>query len=308
MTDPTLAGRLGPMPFFPLLDEALRRTRAYLPAIFPSVAIPLAVLRALLSVVQAVNIRGQVAHPTADIQQSLIQSGEFFLFAIVLGFISGIAYTAGQAAALDALTGRPIDMKRAWRFALQPKVWGTLFLVGLALGAALVCCIVPVLYVAPLLSFVVPVMVEEGSFGVAALSRSAELARYNPGRRLSESPIVKLLLVMLVTTLITYLAALLVSLPFQLPMFIDIFRKALNGHQDIQTVVSHWVWLQVPAVFLSALVATAVYLYSSVAMGMLFFDVRDRKEGVDLRSEIDAVFPAPSPGAPPPLPPTEPWP
>jgi hypothetical protein len=301
MTDPTLARRPGPMPLLPLLDEALRRTRAYLPAIFWSVALPLAILRALLSVVQAVNIRGQVAHPM-DIQQSLIQSGEFFLFAIVLGFISGIAYTAGQAAALDALTGRPIDMKRAWRFALQPKVWGTLFLVGLALGAALVCCIVPVLYVAPLLSFVVPVMVEEGRFGVAALSRSAELARYNPGRRLSESPIVKLLLVMLVTTLITYLASLLVSLPFQLPMFIDIFRKALNGHQDIQTVVSHWVWLQVPAVFLSALVATAVYLYSSVAMGMLFFDVRDRKEGVDLRSEIDAVFPA-APAAP-----GEPWP
>ena len=62
-------------------------------------------------------------------------------------------------------------------------------------------------------------------------------------------------------------------------------------------MVSRWAWLQVPAVVLSALVATAVYLYSSVAMGMLFFDVRDRKEGTDLRSEIDAVFPA-APAAP----------
>ncbi len=302
MTDPLLERRPGLMPFFPLLDEAQRRTRAYLPAIFPSVAIPLAVLRALLSAVQAVNIRGQVAHPTVDLQQSLIQSGEFFLFALVLAFFSGIAYTAGQAAALDALTGRPIDMKRAWRFALQPKVWWTLFLFGLAVGVSLLFCIVPVLYVAPLLSFVGPVMVEEKVFGVAALSRSIELARYNPGRRLSESPIVKLLLVMLAVTLILYLASLLVSLPFQLPMFIDLFRKALSGHEDIQTVVSRWVWLQVPAVFLGSLVATAVYLYSSVAIGMLFFDVRDRKEGTDLRSEIDAVFPA-SPAAP-----AEPWP
>src|SRR3954447_13283370 len=200
MTDPTLASRPGPMPFFPLLDEALRRTRAYLPAIFPSVAIPLAVLRALLSVAQALNVRGQLGHPALDFEQSLLQSGEVLLFAVVLGFFSGIAYTAGQAASLDALTGRPIDMKRAWRFALQPKVWGTLFLVGLALGVAFLCCIVPLLFVAPLLSFVVPVMVEEGAFGVAALSRSIELARYNPGRRVSESPIVKLLLVMLVTT------------------------------------------------------------------------------------------------------------
>jgi hypothetical protein len=300
MTDPSLERRPGPMPFLPLLDEALRRTRAYLPAIFPSVAIPLAILRGLLSVVQAVNIRGQIAHATVDFEQSLIQSGEVLLFAIVLGFISGIAYTAGQAASLDALTGRPIDMKRAWRFALRPKVWWTLFLFGLALGVSLVLCVVPVLYVAPLLSFVWPVMVEEKIFGVGALSRSIELARYNPGRRISESPIFKLLLVMLVTTLITYLVSLLVSLPFQLPMFIDIFRNALGGHTDLQTVVSHWIWLQVPAVFLSSLAGTAVLLYSSVCIGMLFFDVRDRKEGTDLRSEIDAVFPA--------APAAEPWP
>jgi hypothetical protein len=306
MTDPTLARRPGPMPLLPLLDEALRRTRACLPAIFWSVALPLAVLRALLTVFQAVTVRSQVSG-VPDLQRILIQNGEILLLAVVVGFISAIAYTAGQAAALDGLTGRPIDMRRAWRFALQPRVWGTLFLVGLALAGALIVCVLPIFYVAPLLSFVTPVMVEEGRFSAAALSRSAELTRYNPTGRLSESPIAKLLVVMLVTTLITILASWLVSLPFQLPMLIDLFRKSLNGGQDPQALVARWIWLQVPATFLTTLVATAVYLYSSVAVGMLFFDVRDRKEGVDLRSEIDAVFPASPSTMPPPLPPTEPW-
>jgi hypothetical protein len=301
MTDPTLASRPGPMPLLPLLDEALRRTRAYLPAIFWSVALPLAVLRSLLSVFQAVTLRSQVSQGL-DVPRVLIQNAELLLLAMAVGFVSAIAYTAGQAAALDGLAGRPIDMRRAWRFALQPRVWGTLFLVGLALAGALILCVLPFFYVAPLLSFVTPVMVEEGRFSAAALSRSAELARYNPGGRLRESPIAKILVVMLVTTLITLLASWLVNLPFQLPILIDLFRKSVSGSQDPQSLLARWIWLQVPAAFLTTLVATAVYVYSSVAMGMLFFDVRDRKEGTDLRSEIDAVFPA-APAAP-----GEPWP
>jgi len=306
MTDPTLARRPGPMPLLPLLDEALRRTRAYLPAIFWSVALPLATLHALPSVFQAVTLRRQVS-AGVDFGQVLAQNAEVLLLALGVGFVSAIAYTAGQAAALDGLTGRPIDMRRAWRFALQPRVWGTLFLVGLALAGALIVCVLPFFYVAPLLSFVTPVMVEEGLFGTAALSRSAELTRYNPGGRIAESPIAKLLVVMLVTTLLTLLVSWLVNLPFQLPMLIDLFRKGLSGNPDPQALLARWIWLQVPAAFLTTLVATAVYLYSSVAIGMLFFDVRDRKEGTDLRSEIDAVFPASS-SSPPPLPPTEPWP
>ena len=46
-----------------------------------------------------------------------------------------------------------------------------------------------------------------------------------------------------------------------------------------------------PAQFLSSLVRTAVYLYIGFGIALLFFDVRGRREGSDLRAEIDAVFP-----------------
>ena len=71
--------------------------------------------------------------------------------------------------------------------------------------------------------------------------------------------------------------------------------------------MSRWLWLQVPGNFLAALVRMAVYLYTAFGIGMLFFDVRGRKEGADLRSQIDAVFPGPPPELPLSSPPPGPW-
>jgi hypothetical protein len=294
--------RPGPMPFLSLLDEAIRRLRPHLRAIFPSVAVPVAVLATVLQVVQILGLRGILGQEGALANPTLLWTPEVLLIALVLVAVSSVAYVAGQVAALDALTGRPIDMGRSWRFALRMPVWWTLLLSGAAICASLLLCVVPVLYVAPLVSFAVPAMVEEGVFGFAALSRSAELANFNPGRRLTGSPILKILALMLVTTVISYLAGLVVTLPFQVPMFIDIFRNLLSGDRDVQSALSRWLWLQVPAVFLGSLVRTAVYLYTAFGIGMLYFDVRGRREGGDLRAEIDALFPGPLPGPPPPPP------
>jgi hypothetical protein len=301
MAEPVLEGRPGPMPFFLLLDEAMRRTRPHLRAVLPSVALPVALLTTLLSSLQMLNARQSLAQ--VDVVASLMSSLEVLVGSLLVGILTGVAYSAAQVAALDALMGRPVDMRRAWRFVLQARVWSALLLVGLALFVSAIACIVPVLYVAPLLSLVMPVMVVEEVFGVAALSRSAELTRFNPSRRLGESPILKVLLLMVASTLIAYLAALPVDLPFQLPVMIDILRRLVAGNLDTQALVSRWIWLQVPAVFLGSLVRTAVYLYTAFGIGMLFFDVRGRKEGTDLREEIDALFPAP------PVPPSgAPWP
>jgi hypothetical protein len=299
MTEPTAAPR-GPMPVTLLLDEALRQTRAHFRAIFPSVALPVALLSTLAAVFQAFSIRGLLGGGNP---MTAMWTPQVILAALLLGLLAAVAYVAGQVAALDALAGRPVDMKRAWRFAARPAVWGTLLLSGLAIFVSLLVCILPVFYVAPLLSFVVPAMVEEGRMGPGALSRSAELARFNPEGKLQESPILKILLLMLVTTLLSYIAGLVVALPFQIPMFIDLFRKAMSGQEDITAVMARWIWLQVPAQFLSALARMAIYIYSAFGTALLFADVRGRKEGSDLRPQIDALFPAPA--APPA---GEPWP
>lgn len=305
MTDPT-APPQGPLPFTVLLDEALRLTRRHFRAIFPAVALPVALLTAIVAVVQAFSFQNLLGGgKIQDLSPLAMWSPLVILTAVLLAVIAALAYVAGQRAALDALAGRPIDMTQAWGFAARPAVWGTCLLSGLAVLASFVLCILPVFYVAPLLSFVVPVMAEERRFGTGAISRSAELARFNPSRQLGEHPIIKILLLMLVTTLISYMAGLLVALPFQIPMFIDLFRKAMAGQEnDIASSMGRWIWLQVPAQFLSALARMAIYIYSAFGIALLFADIRGRKEGVDLRPEIDALFPAP-----PPLPPSgEPWP
>ena len=104
-------------------------------------------------------------------------------------------------------------------------------------------------------------MAEEGRFGTGALSRSAELALFNPSRQLGRARWSRSSCCMLVTMLLSYLVGLLVALPFQLPMFIDMFRKATAGERTSCGVMASWVWLQMPAQFLTSLASTAIYVY-----------------------------------------------
>jgi succinate dehydrogenase/fumarate reductase cytochrome b subunit len=227
------------------------------------------------------------------------------LLSFLVAAVLVIGYNAMQVAALDATAGRPVSMGRAWRFVFQGRVLGTLFLWLVAAALSLMCCLLPALYVIPLLSYVAPVMVEEGRFGFAAFSRSAELTQYNPGRRFWDYPLVKVFVLLFVGVLISYAVQLAVTVPFQIPMYVDMFRGTATGEEMLQQM-SRWMWLQVPAQFLSALVSVAVYLYTCFGIALLFNDTRGRKEGTDLRSEIDAMFPGP---VPPPVPPAgEPWP
>jgi hypothetical protein len=302
MTDP-YAVRPGPMPFRILLDEAMRMTRQHFRTIYPSVAIPVALLTTATYVVQAQfysELTGGFDPVGMLRMYPLLLLLSFLVIAVLV-----IGYNAMQVAALDATAGRPVSMGLAWRFTFQGRVLGTLFLWGAATVLSLMCCLVPALYVVPLLSFVPPAMVEEGRFGFAAFSRSAELAQYNPSRQFANHPMVKIFTLLFVSVILSYAVQLLVTVPFQIPMYVDMFRGTATGEEMLQEM-PRWMWLQVPAQFLSSLVSVAVYLYTCFGTALLFNDTRGRKEGTDLRSEIDAMFPGP---VPPPVPPAgEPWP
>jgi hypothetical protein len=287
--------RPGPMPFRLLLDEALRQARRHFRVLYAPVAIPLTVITTLLAVVQALWVSRASANP-ARVGSPFGSPDVLLLAFATLGALI-VAVMALQVGAMDSLMGRPVDMKRAWRFAVRGRVLGTLVLCFLASLASVFCCCFPALFVIPLLSFVSPVMIEEERFGFNGISRSAELALYDPGQGFFERPLVKMLLFMFVSLLISYLLGLLVALPFQLPMWIDMFRGLAKG-EDISQAVPRWVWLQVPGQFLNTLVSTAVYVYTSFGIGLLYFDTRGRREGTDLRSEIDVVFGAPPPELP----------
>jgi hypothetical protein len=285
----------GPLPFRLLLDEALRQARRHFRAVYPAVAVPVAVLSSGVAAFQAVWFSRLTAG--LGTQPGAFLSPGYFavlLAQIALFFIAG---TALQVGALDAIAGRPVDMGRAWRFSLRGKVLGTLLLSGLLGIAAVFACCLPAFVVVPLLSLVSAVMVEEGRFGASALSRSAELAWHSPPGRWQEKPLLKVLLLLFVGVLLSYLVGILVSLPFQIPMYVDIFRHAVAGEDTLRRM-SSWIWLQVPAQFLNALASQAVAVYTSFGLALLFHDARGRKEGTDLRREIDSMFAPP----PPPLP------
>lgn len=298
MTDPSF-GRSGPLPLGVLLDEAMRHWRRHFRVIYWRVALPIAVGATLIGVAQALWYSSLMEDLGAMPSPFLVP--QLFLLVLAYMLLLMVAYNAMQVAALDVLSGRPIDMRRAWRFALQPRALGTLALWYICALAALACCLLPALYVWPLLAFVAPAMIEEGRFGTSALSRSAELTRYNPGRQWGDSPLFKVFLLFLVGFLVSYLLGLLVALPFQIPMYVDMFRQAATGEDFIQRM-PFYMWLQVPAQFLNGLASTAVYLYLCFGTAMLFFDTRGRKEGVDLRSDIDDVFGGPPAVPEPPYP------
>jgi hypothetical protein len=281
----------GPMPFTKLLDEAMRLVRRHFRAMFPPVAIPLALLATVTGVLQALLMQSMTGGEAGTPPQPAFSCGTGFV-ALLQGILVGIAFVVLQKAAVDATAGRPIDLKESWRFAVQPVVLGTLFLQGLAIAGSALACFFPVFYVAPLLSLVVPIMAEEKVFGGKALSRSSELTRYNPRNRFLETPLVKALVLMIVTAVISYVVAIVVVLPFQIPMFIDIFRKAASGEEP---AIGKWLWFQIPSQILQMLATVAVYTYSSFGYALLFFDARNRKEGSDLAAEINTVF---GPGTP----------
>lgn len=291
MSEPRI-GHPGQMPFRLLLDEALRQARRHFRAIYPSVAIPLAVATTLAAVAQAL----WMSRMTEDLGSSptAFWAPEVYLLALLNFGLLLIAVMAMQVGVMDAVTGRPVDMKRAWRFAARGRVLLTLFLSYLASVFSVVCCCIPALFVIPLLSFIPPVMVEEG-LGVESFSRSAELAMYDPRRGFFERPLVKALVLLLVGVLLSTVLGFLVAVPFQIPMWVDIFRSAASG-EDVTQRMPTYVWWQVPAQFLSALVSAALYLYMCFGIALLYFDTRARKEGSDLRGEIDTMFP----GSPPP--------
>jgi hypothetical protein len=291
-----------PIPFRVLLDEAMRHTRRHFGKIYLPVAIPLAVLTAAVVFAQSQWIGGF----TTGANPSAVFSGAGCLATVISGLgalvLQFLSYGVLMAAAADGATGKPIDMGQKWGFILQPAVIGTLVLSFLAVLAGLIFLVIPGIYIGLMLSFVVPVMVLEGPRGSAAMQRSWELARYNPSGRLSMSPALKVFLLYLVAAVIGWLVGTIIQLPFTLFWGVTVFRQASKGATvDPQALMEHIKWMQLPTAILSSLASTAVRLYSSFGVVLLYLDVLRRKEGSDLAAAIDARFggtPPPSMSAP----------
>ena len=277
-----------------LLDEAMRQTRRHFKAIYPAVAIPLAVGAGMVPLAQAVwfqSFRFPDSGPEpGHMPLFFVGMIAFMLIALVFLAVYVLGYAALLVAAVDAAAGRPVHMSRSWLSMLRPQALGTLLLSSLATLAGMVCCLFPGVYVALIFSLVVAVMVEEGRFLVDGLGRSVELTSYNPRRSFGDDPRVRAFLILFVGMLIGYAVNLVVQMPLIFVQWLMMFRGLAGGEKtDPLQAMATLTWLQVPTNALSMLAQVAVHLYVSFGLALLYFDVRRRKEGRDLEQAADAL-------------------
>ncbi|HEY8149347.1 MAG TPA: hypothetical protein VIK51_10620 [Vicinamibacteria bacterium] len=283
-----------PLPFRQTLDEAVKQARRHFRRIYPYVAIPLALMAGLVPLAQGLFFRdafaGAGSSKAPDVTRMMVDFGTFGVVMLAFMVVSGLSYGAMFAAATDALSGREISMRRAWGLVVRPRVLGTLLLVGLAVMVGFAFCVLPGLYLGLLYAFTVPVVVAESRFGPAAMSRSAELARYNPQRQFDSDPRLHVFITVMVGTMLGYMINLLFQLPLIAFQQFVVMREVAAGHKaDPAELMARLTWIQVPTNMLSMLTNTAVQLYVCFGIALLFFDLKRRKEGLDLEAAVASL-------------------
>ncbi len=279
---------LDPTSFRSLIDRILEPARRHLRRVFLPVAGPLTACGVVVTLAQMAWFGALWGG--GDLGPVLpVVGGVFLLIAGVLATYV-LTFSALLVASLDAVAQRPVAMGRAWLFALQPRVFGTLVVVAVLCGLSLVMCLVPALYVIPVLAFVLPAMVEENLYGWAAIRRSSELAHYNPTGRWTDSAWLQTFVLIAVGTVINFAISLTVELPFVAAQQVLVLRDAVaGGSADPAALLASTLWLQIPAQVASALATTVTWLYWSFGISLLYREIRRRKEGADLRQAIDEL-------------------
>jgi hypothetical protein len=294
------APALEPQRFTRLLDEAMRLTRANLRRLFPPFAVSLALVAAVQSAVQAWAqgrmTGGRGAPDMADPAQAFGFAIGVLAVALPTILVIVLVASATVVAAVDTVAGRGASAGRSIRFVVRPRMFGTILLLWVSVTAAACCCLAPVFYVGPLLSFTIPAMADEGLAGMAALRRSATLATYNPQRQVSTSSIAKVLALVGVLWISSTLVGMVVSLPIMGIVMGSVLHQIATGG-TFQGMTPRLIWMQMPFVVLASAIRAAVYLYGGFALALLFVDARRRREGQDLQAAIAgmAVTPPPPP-------------
>ncbi len=267
------------LPFPVLLDRAVPWTLRHLRTLYPWAALPAVLIAGGVSLAQ---LLWPGPDPRADPLAATLHNLGYLLLYLPLYWL----YSALRVGAVDALAGRPVSFWRAIRFVARPRVLGTEAMVFLCLIGSALCCFLPALYVGPLVGLTMVAMAAEGSTGLPALRRSVQLMRHNPEGRLLASPLLKVLALWGVSIVLSYLLVLLFELPFFLLRGASILRRMAAG-EDLQRAMASW--LLVPLRGLEALSGALVQLYASFVLALLFFDLRERREGTALRQAVAEI-------------------
>ncbi len=279
---------LAPTSFRLLLDRVIESAKVHFRRLFLPTALPLAVCGVLATVFQIGWIKTLMGD---DLGEAVPMAVSMFLIMIVIMVVYALAFGALCVASMDAVAGRPVSFARAWRFVIEPSVFGTLIVVAILCFLSLLMCVVPALYVMPILAYTLAVMVEEDRYGWAAIRRSAELAHHNPTGRWTDSAWLQTLVLLIVGLIISYAVGFTVQTPFLVTQQVMVFRDAASGQiTDPATLMASTLWLQAPAQVLGSFATAATWLYWTFGLGLLYREIRRRKEAEDLHEAVDRLI------------------
>lgn len=272
----------GAMPLRELLDQAMRFTRTAGRRLYPALA-------AVMVLYAAVMVLFQVHLMQALLAEDFVTVCGAYLAILAVAPVIGMVFAAAHVAALDAVAGRPASIGGGLRFLLKPKRLLTLFGTGVLVVLSYLACLLPALYVGPLLALVLPVMLEEGLTGRAAIERSVRLVGANPLTDFPRNPLVRIAVFLVVAMAISMLGSLVAQVPFEIARQVLFLRGAAAEDPLAAFSSPGALALQGAGGVLGGLVSAAVGLYTAFGMALLFHDTRSRREGADLEAAAAAI-------------------
>lgn len=255
---------LRPLTFGDLFDEAIdlyRNNFMLLAGIAGLVYIPLAGLMALIggSLFQALG----TLPGTSSAANPFLQSSFWGTFAVatIIGVILQIMSVAATTWAVSScyLGSRPTILAsyKAILSRMIPLVFAAL-LTYLMVGVGFMLCILPGIVALVLTVFVSQALILENKGVIESIKRSFVLARSNPGR---------ILLVLVISILLMWVISLLIDIPLQL--------LALGVAEQTGLALA-------ASSIMRSIVSSAVMPIITVALVLLYYDVRVRHEGFDI--------------------------
>jgi hypothetical protein len=208
-----------------------------------------------------------------------------FVFLIVSTILTGFMYfvmaALSQGATIIAVSRIQLDQPASIGesfSAIRHRLGGLVLLslnVGIRVGLGCLLLLVPGIILGLMYALAVPVFVLEERGGSASLSRSSQLTKGHRGR------------IFLIYFLLIVLAVI-ISLVWQAPMTT---AWVLGGIRSPESVV----WYQVASQFAGLLTRSLVGPVMTIALALMYYDERVRKEAFDLEHmmrQIDGLKPA----------------
>ncbi|MGH9603113.1 MAG: hypothetical protein ACRD24_12075 [Terriglobales bacterium] len=247
-------------------------------------------------VVMAVTVGAVLTGPLlkeAGAASSLALGLSILILLPIVAVVYLLTYALAQAATTFAISeiylGRVTTITQAYdrmkfRMFRLLLIW---IVIAFAAAAGLLLCIIPGIWVILRTAVAVPAAVIEDLKTMPAIERSIALTK---------GSWVRVLLVYILVTVLNYAAAALFQFPF-------LIGAAVVGEETPTGIV-----LQVLAQFGASMTAIAITPLAAIALALIYYDERVRKEGFDLQYMMAALDTgsAPAPGAAPGTPPAPP--